>query len=302
VKVILFGGTGNLGGYIAREVIRNGYSLTVVVRKTSRLTGLSSTDQKVVTCSFVDTPAMTDIMKGQDVVISALGKSISPSDRSKASFEEVDLRINRLILKHALQSNVHKFVYISAFHAEKYPALEYCRVHEQFAAELTSSGLDYSIIKPPSLFSAYLEMIPMAKKGLLFNFGKGDKKTNPIFDGDLAQIIVQSLQQPMAIIEAGGRDIYSRAQLSEIIQQGVAPHRKVRTLPLGVVKLLLPIIRLLDKNAYDKMAFFTAVMEADTLAPPLGETNFAGYIRDRVRSQNPTPADAGSHSFDPGSQ
>jgi uncharacterized protein YbjT (DUF2867 family) len=302
VRVILFGGTGHLGQHIIKEVIRQGYSLTVVVRDPLKVPFFSSPPGKVVSCTFADNLEMGDILQGHDVIISALGKRISPSDRSKGSFEQVDLDINRLILKSAVQNGITKFVYISAFHAELYPTLEYFRVHEQFAAELKLSGLDYAIIKPPSLFSAYLEMIPMAEKGLLFNFGKGDKRTNPIYDGDLAEIVVKAIRKPCAVIEAGGKRVYSRAELSNIIQRQVAAHQKVRTIPLVMLRFLLPIVRLLDKNTYDKLAFFVTVMEVDTIAPALGKTDFAGYIRDEIHARSINPAGGGHHSSDRDSQ
>ena len=229
---------------------------------------------------------MPDILKGHDVVISAVGKSLSPSDKSTATFEEVDLQINRLILNNAQENAVKKFVYISAFHAERYPTIEYFRVHEQFARELKQSGLDYAIIKPPALFSAFDEMISMAMKGFLFNLGKGDKRTNPIYDGDVARIVVSSINQHNEEIEVGGGKVYSRAEIASIIQQYAAPHRKVRTLPAPVLKFILPFVRLLNKNTYDKLVFFAAVATVDIIAPALGEADFPEYIRAEVNRQS----------------
>ncbi len=285
MNIILFGGTGHLGGHIAHEVKRQGHSLTVAVRDPLKARRLSVPCDKVVACSFTSA-SMPDILKGHDVVISAVGKSLSPSDKSTATFEEVDLQINRLILNNAQENAVKKFVYISAFHAERYPTIEYFRVHEQFARELKQSGLDYAIIKPPALFSAFDEMISMAMKGFLFNLGKGDKRTNPIYDGDVARIVVSSINQHNEEIEVGGGKVYSRAEIASIIQQYAAPHRKVRTLPAPVLKFILPFVRLLNKNTYDKLVFFAAVATVDIIAPALGEADFPEYIRAEVNRQS----------------
>lgn len=283
MKVILFGASGHLGLHIAKEVLRRNYELTVVVRNPSKLADEVTSAATVVKTSFADDAAFSAIVNGNDVVISALGKSVSPSDRSKSGFEEVDLKINRLILKHSLSNDIKKFVYISAYHAERYPELEYFRVHEQFATELKASGLDYSIIKPPSLFSAYLEMIPMARRGMLFNFGKAECRTNPIYDGDLAEIAVTSIHQSFATIEAGGKKVYTRGQLTDIIQRSVAPQKKVRSIPLGILKVALPLVRPFDRNTYDKLAFFAAVMQVDTIAPPAGATSFEEFIERQTK-------------------
>ena len=112
--------------------------------------------------------------------------------------------------------------------AEKYLHLEYFKVHHEFSEKLKHSGINYSIIKPPAIFSAFIDMIDMAKKGRLMNIGKGAHVTNPIYEGDLAEVCVNALNDTNTTIEAGGYNIYSRAQLNEIIQKEVAPEKKIR--------------------------------------------------------------------------
>jgi len=202
-----------------------------------------------------------------------------PMDRSRESFYQVDLLGNTNILHEALRSGVRKFVYVSAFHSERYQHLEYFRVHHLFSELLQKSSLDYSIIKPNAIFSAFQDMITMAAKGQLVNLGRGDKKTNPIYEGDLARICVDSIDLSNSVIEAGGLNIYTRKQLLEVVQQEVAPHQRVRNLPGFLFSLLLPIIRMIDINTYHKIAFFREVMSHDTIAPRIGEFSLEAYIR-----------------------
>lgn len=124
-------------------------------------------------------------------------------------------------------------------------------------------------------------MIEMAKKGQLLNIGLGDKKTNPIYEGDLAKIAVESINEPNSTIEAGGKTIYTRRQLNEIVQQTISPSKSIKNVPLGVFKCLLPILKLFNKNTFDKFAFFIEVMQHDTIAPQLGVMTFEEYVRMR---------------------
>ena len=222
---------------------------------------------------------LVDICQHQEIVVSALGKSVSPNDKTKPGFEDVDFAGNMNILEEAIKNGVKKFVYVSAFHAEKYLHLTYFNVHHRFAEELKKSGIDYSIIKPPAIFSAFIDMMDLAKKGQLVTIGKGDKKTNPIFEGDLAKICVRSIAEKNKTIEAGGRFIYTRKELNLIIQQEVDKSKKVRQIPLGLFKAALPLIKIFNKNLYDKFAFFTEVMQHDTIAPQMGELSFEEYIK-----------------------
>jgi uncharacterized protein YbjT (DUF2867 family) len=218
-KLLLFGATGNLGKEIAKEALQQGYDLTVVVRNNARAESLSNITTKFIVTDITNPMSLIDICAGYEVVMSALGKSVSPMDRSKPSFNDIDFVANSHILKEALKSNVKKFVYVSAFHAEKYQHAAYFRVHHCFSELLMSSGLNYSIIKPPAIFSGFLDMIDLAKKGNLVNIGMGDKKTNPIYEGDLAKICVGAIEGNNVIQEVGGMTIYTRKQLLELIQK-----------------------------------------------------------------------------------
>jgi uncharacterized protein YbjT (DUF2867 family) len=277
-KVLLFGANGQLGRKVGQELVNAGYELTVVLRDPRKLLifdGLSA-KHKIVKVDQSD--KLANICEGYDIVVSTLGKSVSPYDNSHASFYEVDFCINAKLIDEAQKSGVKKFVYVSAFHSEEHRDLTYFRVHYLIEEKLKTSGLNYSIIKPPALFSAFLDMVEMAKKGQLVNIGMGNKKTNPIYEGDLAKICVGAIAKPNAIIEAGGNAVYTRRELYQIIQQSVAPSKSVKQMPLWVFKLGLPILKGFNKNLYDKFSFFLAVIEQDTVAPKMGEMRFETYI------------------------
>ena len=281
MKILLFGATGNLGKAIAAELKQQGYEITAVVRNKTKLKGLESITDKIIIADVTNPSDLINICNGFDIVISSLGKSVSPNDKSKPTFKDIDYIANSNFLNEAKKSNVKKFIYISAFHSEKYLNLEYFKVHHEFSEKLISSGIDYSIIKPPAIFSAFIDMIEMAKKGQLLNIGLGDKKTNPIYEGDLAKIAVDSINEPNSTIEAGGKTIYTRRQLNEIVQQTINPSKSIKNVPLGVFKCLLPILKIFNKNTFDKFAFFIEVMQHDTIAPQLGVMSFEEYVRMR---------------------
>ena len=284
-KVILFGATGHLGKEIAKELVKQGYELTVVVRNEQKAKTLSHITSKYMVADVCNKSTLESILDKQDIVVSALGKSVSPNDKSKPTFKQVDFDANKNILDEAIKAGIKKFVYISAFHSEKYLHLEYFKVHHDFSELLKKSGIDYSIVKPPAIFSAFIDMIEMAKKGQLINIGKGDKKTNPIYEGDLAKVTVEAINKQNSIFEAGGKTIYTRKQLNEIVQNEVDSQKKIRTVPLGLFKVTLPIIKLFSKNLFDKFAFFIEVMQQDTIAPQVGTMTFEDYVKQKVNGQ-----------------
>jgi uncharacterized protein YbjT (DUF2867 family) len=281
-KILLFGSTGNLGKSIALELKQQGYDLTVVVRNKNKADQLSAITKDFIIADVTNKTSLINICNGFDVVISALGKSVSVKDKSKPTFNDIDLIANSFVLDEAIKAGVKKFIYVSALHSEKYLHLEYFRVHHEFSEKLKNSGLNYSIIKPPAIFCGFVDLIEMSKKGRLINIGKGDKKTNPIYEGDLAKICVDAIKTNNTVIEAGGKNIYSRKEINEIIQNEINPGKAVRTVPLGLIKLSLPFMRIFDQNGFNKFAFFIEVMQHDTIAPQIGEMKFENYIKTKM--------------------
>ena len=277
-SVLLLGATGNVGKQIAKEARRQGYELTAVVRNAQKANDLAGIPNHVIISDVTNPEKLRGICNGFDIVISSLGKSVSPNDNSKASFYDVDFRANANVLKDAVANGVKKFVYVSALHSEHYTYLEYFKVHHEFSQLLKKSGVDYSIIKPPSVFSAYLDVVEMARKGRLANLGKGDKRTNPIYEGDLAVVCVNAINCPRSEIEAGGKEILTRKQINEIIQHHVNPSKKIPTVPTWVMKAILPLIRIVNKNLYDKFSFFVEVVQHDVVAPSVGELTLKEYL------------------------
>lgn len=280
--VLLAGGTGQLGRKVAQELHRAGYSVTALARNPQKAERIRPYVQKIVTGDATRPADVNGLAAGIDIVVSTLGKSVSLNDRSKASFEDVDYKANRLLLDEARRQGVRKFVYVSALGAENYPDLRYFEVHHRLSQDLMASGLDYSIIKPPALFSVFADLIDLARKGILVTPGDGAHLTNPIYDGDLAGIIVGSIEQPNSVIEAGGVQVYSRKQINDLIQQHIDPNRRVRHVPMGLAKGSLPLMKWVDRNLYDKAAFLLAVVQHDVVAPKLGPTTLETYLDEKL--------------------
>lgn len=278
-KVILFGATGHAGRAIAAELDRQGHVVTAVVRDRVRAGFIAPFVSKSIVADVLDPLALRGICNGQEVVVSALGKSVSPFEFSKPTFQEVDFQGNMNILDEAKSSGVGKFVYLSAFGSEGLTWLNYFRVHHEFSQKLQDSGLDYAIVQPPAIMSAFLDLITLARRGMLSTIGSGESRTNPISEEDLARVCVDAIRQPNGIIAAGGKAVYTRRQIDEIVQNALKPGKKVRKIPAGIVRAALPFWKILNRNLYDKLAFFLEVTQHDVLAPRVGETSLEEYVQ-----------------------
>jgi hypothetical protein len=91
-------------------------------------------------------------------------------------------------------------------------------------------------------------------------------------------VCVDSIKEPNSEIEAGGREVLTRKQINEIIQQHVNPSKKIPTIPTWIIRAMLPVIRITDKNLFEKFDFFVEVMQHDMIAPPVGQLTLKEYL------------------------
>jgi len=277
-KILLFGATGHAGRAIARELQGRGHHVTAVVRDEQKAKRLLWGMEKLIVAEVTSPVSLKGICDGYSVVVSALGKSVSPNDWSSPTFEQVDFQGNMNVLTEAKESGVRQFVYLSAFAAEQMRHLTYFRVHDDFSNELRNSGLQYNIIQPPAIMSSFLDLAKMAQRGWLTTIGTGDCRTNPISEYDLAKVCADTIGQPSAVVPAGGKHIYTRHEINQIIQKLVAPNKKVKRIPGWALQAALPFWKMLNRNMYHKLAFFDEVIRHDLLAPQIGEISLEAYF------------------------
>lgn len=75
MKILLFGATGATGRHVLAQALAKGHAVTAFVRDLSRLPTRDERMRVIVGDTTRDAPAVGDAMPGQDLVISALGRS-----------------------------------------------------------------------------------------------------------------------------------------------------------------------------------------------------------------------------------
>ncbi|GAB3538431.1 hypothetical protein GCM10027443_33350 [Pontibacter brevis] len=161
------GATGHLGQHLLRELQLQEYSVTVLARSATKAAALAPAPDAVFVADATIPEQIAGGCDGVEVVVSALGKSISLKDKSRSSFYDIDYGANFNLLLEAKKAGVQQFFYISAFKAEEHPELAYFKAHADFSEALMKSGISYSILQPTALFSAFDEVVALARKGMM---------------------------------------------------------------------------------------------------------------------------------------
>ncbi|WCL53216.1 NAD-dependent epimerase/dehydratase family protein [Gimibacter soli] len=192
--VALTGATGFLGGHLIDSLLRAGYRVRALTRRTptDNRTGL-----EWIKGDLDDEDALEDLCEGAEAVIHAAGlvKALSRSD-----YFDVNLNGTLAVLKAAADEDVKRFFLVSSLSARE-PRLTHYGASKA-AAELAVSArpwpFRWTIIRPPAIYGPgdmeILKLFKATRFGLLPNGGSRDNRFSMIHGADMAEAIVAMLK------------------------------------------------------------------------------------------------------------
>jgi len=269
IKVLLAGATGYLGGFILKELHKQGYNVRVIARNPTKLKLKNSEKVEVIKAEITKPNSIKNCCDDIDIVISTVGITKQKDD---LTYMDVDYQANKNLLKEAMNSGVKKFIYISVLNGQKLKDLKICEAKEMFVDELKKSSIDFCIIRPNGFFSDMTEFFHMAKKGRIYLFGDGEYKANPIHGKDLALICVNSIKTSEKEINVGGPETLSQKEIASIAFDVAEKKMKITYIPDWIRKILLFMIRTFtSQKFYGPIEFFLTVLSTDMIAPEKGK-------------------------------
>ncbi|MBU1189749.1 MAG: NAD(P)H-binding protein [Gammaproteobacteria bacterium] len=200
-RILIAGATGYIGKAVVAELVRRGHSVTALVRQPTDVP-----DCQVVVTDLTDPETLTQSLQGAsfDVVVSCIASRSGVSDDAW----RVDHGANRNLLCIAREAGARQFLLLSAICVQR-PKLAFQRAKLAFEAELTESGLDYTIVRPTAFFKSLSGQIQRVRAGKPFLvFGDGTETAcKPIGEADLAEFMVDCMENTdarNAILPIGG--------------------------------------------------------------------------------------------------
>lgn len=246
MRVLLLGGTGSIGQAAARALMEAGHDVTALVRSAANL-------PQGVQCCVGDVSqdgAITKVIGDQrfDAVMSCLASRTGAPKDAWA----IDHRANSIALQAARVAGIGQFILLSAICVQK-PLLELQRAKLAFEAELQSSGLTYSIVRPTAFFKSLSGQVARVAEGKPFLvFGDGRLTAcKPISDDDLARYLVACLTDPALqnrILPIGGRGsaltpLDQVAMLGELLGRDV----RIKQVPLALMDTIIIVLSTLGR-------------------------------------------------------
>lgn len=279
LRVLVAGATGSVGREAVTALKARGHRVTALSRNASTLSGIA--DRTIV---FDATQGIPELA-GHDVVLSALGASVAPLHRDRGSFRNVDYKANLNLLTACKRAGIGRFVYVAAHVEPGYANTAYIRAHEEFVKALRAAApaISSTVVRPTGIFSAFDDLLAMARRGSLPLIGGGLARTNPIHAADVAAVCINMLAKGPAELSVGGPDILTRRDVAYLAF--AALDRKPSLVPVsaGVFLFLAKLIGLFQPRVGELMDFLTRVSVTDSIAPAAGTRRLEDYLRNLAK-------------------
>ncbi len=245
-RVLMLGATGTAGRATARALARDGHQVVCLVRDTTAAPDLAVLRGVTLRDADLQDTRQLEAAIAADGPFDAIVSCLASRTGAPADAWTIDYGVHSALLKVAQATGIGQFVLLSAICVQK-PDLAFQRAKLAFEAELTRSGLTYSIVRPTAFFkslSGQVERLRAGKPFLIFGDGTLTACT-PISDRDLGTYIAECLTDPArqdAILPIGGPGpaLTAREQGLLLFEAlGLAP--KFRSVPVALLDTIIAV-------------------------------------------------------------
>lgn len=248
--VTLFGGSGFIGRYAARTLVKAGYRVRVAVRRPHlagdvRLAGAPGWVD-IVQANVRHKGSVEAAIQGADAVVNLVGLLY---EKGPQSFEAAqrDGAIN--VAEACAKAGINRFVHLSAIGADPDAQADYAETKGEAEAAIREILPAATILRPSIVFGpeddffnrfAALASHPVSTIApFLPAIGGGVTKVQPVYAGDVAEAIANAVQSDETggkIYELGGPSVYSFSELYDFIGKTIDRKRYALPLPFFIAK------------------------------------------------------------------
>jgi uncharacterized protein YbjT (DUF2867 family) len=274
--VAVAGGTGFVGGAIARALASRGHHVIVMSRRPPS-TRAKAANESVGAVEFrqadVTKPgSLASALVGVDALVISLAFRNSPIEapRRGQTFELVDAAGTEALVSAAVSAGVRRLVYMSGAGAAVDAPKHWFRAKWRAEEAVRGSGLVYTIFRPSWIYgpgdrslnrflgmSRWLPFVPQ--------IGNGRQRLAPVYVGDMGALVADALVTPAAenvALEVGGPETLTMDEIIRVALQVMARRRPILHAPVVLMKLLTAPLTLLPSPPMTPAAIDFVVQSA----------------------------------------
>jgi len=178
MKLVVLGATGGVGLEVIRQAVEHDHSVTAFVRQSQGL-ALFSDRITVVRGNLLNSDELTRVIEGQDAVVSGFGPRLPLSKNDSHLLQEFSVALTNAMLRAA----VNRLIVVSTaflFRDSILPPTnlvgrlffpQAVKDAAQMEDVISSSGLEWTLVRPPRLTNKPLTSTYRVREGHLPSFG-----------------------------------------------------------------------------------------------------------------------------------
>lgn len=236
--VVLFGGGGFVGRYVAQGLLATGARVRIAQREPKAaffLKPLGGLGQTQFIAADVRKPeSVARAVAGADAVVNLVG--------AFADMTAFHVAGARAIAEAATAAGVGTMVHVSAIGADPESPSEYGRSKGEGEAAVRAAFPTATILRPSLVFGREDEFTnrfaAMIARMPVVPVLRGSAKFQPVYVKDVARVVVAALADPKAFagrtLELGGPDVLTMRQIHELLATAVLRHPPMPDLPDAV--------------------------------------------------------------------
>lgn len=234
--ILVVGGTGSLGGRVARGLIEQGETVRALVRPASEYQALADAGADLVVGDLRDPDSLARACEGVEIVVTTAN---SARRGGEDTVESVDRDGNRALIDAAGAAGVQRFVFVSALGADPASPVPFLRAKGETEAYLRGSGLHHTIVSPNVFMDSWFTMLvegPVSAGEPVTLVGEAARRHSFVAEEDVARFILAAVRHPAAVdttLVVGGPDPLSWRDVVGIYEKATGRTIEVRTIAPG---------------------------------------------------------------------
>jgi len=193
LKVAMTGANGFVGKNVGKALAKKGISVVGIVRK-GKESSINFGD--VITSEGLSENYLISKLHGCYALLHFIGKGKQTVD---TDYQKVNVGLTKNAVNLCKKAKIKKIIYISGLGVSKDTTFGYFISKFQAEQEIINSGLDYTIFRASYIIgkddSLSNFLFKQMKKRTIIIPGSGRYRLQPIFIGDVSEVIFQSLLQ-----------------------------------------------------------------------------------------------------------
>jgi len=301
--ITIFGGSGFLGRYLVQRLVRTGATVRVCARdpeKAHYLRPLGDVGQVVPWAADIRKPeSVAHAVAGADAVVNLVGILY---ERGQSTFQRVHVEGAATVAKAAAAAGCSHLVHMSALGADAGSDSKYARTKAAGEAAVREAFPSATIIQPSvvfgpedSFFNMFASLtsispglpvmgapLPSFKRNAegkltLDLFGDGGPKMQPVYVGDVADVMARSLvgdDHQGQTYALGGPTVYSFKELMAMVLTMTERKRLLIPMPFFVAEMQATFLQFLPKPLLTPDQ--VTLLRTDNVVPA-GQDGFAAF-------------------------